>query len=110
MQLGAFSISLAVKDLQISKAFYEKLGFNVIGGDVSQNWLILRSAEHTIGLFEGMFEKNMLKSLDKIINFYVWKNVIRSCSFPDLGQWWAGFVPSWYYILVCTGIIIVHGK
>ena len=60
MELGAFSISLAVKDIEASKAFYEKFGFQVIGGDVSQNWLILRNGEHTIGLFQGMFEKNTL--------------------------------------------------
>ena len=60
MQLGTFSISLAVKDLDASKAFYEKLGFTVFGGDASQNWLILKNGEHTIGLFQGMFEKNTL--------------------------------------------------
>ena len=60
MQLGTFSISLAVKDIEVSKAFYEKLGFSVFGGDASQNWLILKNGDHTIGLFQGMFEKNML--------------------------------------------------
>ena len=60
MELGAFSISLAVKDIQASKAFYEKLGFKVIMGDISQNWLILRNGDHTIGLFQGMFERNTL--------------------------------------------------
>ena len=60
MQLGAFSISLAVKDIEASRAFYTKFGFEVIGGDASQNWLILRNGEHTIGLFQGMFEKNTL--------------------------------------------------
>src|ERR671925_2348453 len=60
MELGAFSISLAVKDIQASKAFYEKLGFKEFGGDISQNWLILKNGEHVIGLFQGMFEKNML--------------------------------------------------
>jgi catechol 2,3-dioxygenase-like lactoylglutathione lyase family enzyme len=60
MELGAFSISLAVKDIKASKAFYEKLGFTVFGGDISQNWLILKNGEHVIGLFQGMFEKNML--------------------------------------------------
>ena len=60
MELGAFSISLAVKDIHASKAFYEKLGFKVFGGDISQNWLILKNREHVIGLFQGMFEKNML--------------------------------------------------
>ena len=60
MELGAFSISLAVKDIEASRIFYGKFGFNVIGGDASQNWLILRNGDHTIGLFQGMFEKNML--------------------------------------------------
>jgi lactoylglutathione lyase len=60
MELGNFSISLAVKDIKASKAFYEKLGFKVFGGDISQNWLILKNGEHVIGLFQGMFEKNML--------------------------------------------------
>ena len=60
MELGAFSISLAVKDIEASKAFYEKLGFQVVMGDISQNWLILRNGEHTIGLFQGMFERNMI--------------------------------------------------
>ncbi len=60
MQLGAFSISLAVKDLAASRAFYEKLGFEVAGGNPSHNWLILRNGAHVIGLFQGMFEKNTL--------------------------------------------------
>ena len=60
MQLGAFSISLAVKDLAASRAFYEKLGFTAVGGDASKNWLVLRNSGHTIGLFQGMFEKNTL--------------------------------------------------
>lgn len=61
MQLGAFSLSLAVKDIAASRAFYEKLGFTVIAGDQSQNWLILRNAEKvTLGLFQGMFERNSL--------------------------------------------------
>ncbi|MFC2167625.1 VOC family protein [Acidobacteriota bacterium] len=60
MELGAFSISIAVKDIKASRDFYEKFGFNVIGGDITQNWLILRNGNHTIGLFQGMFEKNML--------------------------------------------------
>ena len=60
MQLGAFSISLAVKNIEASKAFYEKFGFEVVGGDQSQNWLILRNAGRTIGLFQGMFESNIL--------------------------------------------------
>ena len=60
MELGAFSISLAVKDIQVSKAFYEKLGFKDFGGDITQNWLIMKNGEHVIGLFQGMFEKNLL--------------------------------------------------
>lgn len=60
MQLGAFSISLAVKDIKASKAFYEKLGFKEFGGDISQNWLILKNENHVIGLFQGMFDKNTL--------------------------------------------------
>ena len=60
MRLGNFSVSLAVKDIAASRAFYEKLGFQVIGGDQSQNWLILQNETSTIGLFQGMFEKNAL--------------------------------------------------
>jgi lactoylglutathione lyase len=61
MKLGAFSISLAVKDIHVSNAFYEKLGFSKMGGDIEQKWLILKNADGTIiGLFEGMFEKNMM--------------------------------------------------
>ncbi|MCC6323131.1 MAG: VOC family protein [Phycisphaerales bacterium] len=60
MQLGNFSISLAVKDLAASRAFYEKLGFKPVGGDQSQNWLILQNQTATIGLFQGMFDRNML--------------------------------------------------
>lgn len=59
MELGAFSISLAVKDLATSRAFYQKLGFEQVGGDAKQ-WLILRNGTTTIGLFEGMFEKNLM--------------------------------------------------
>jgi catechol 2,3-dioxygenase-like lactoylglutathione lyase family enzyme len=60
MELGAFSISLAVKDIKASKAFYEKLGFKVFKGDISHDWLILKNGEHAIGLFQGMFERNTL--------------------------------------------------
>ena len=60
MELGAFSVSLAVKDLARSRDFYEKLGFEQIGGDAEQNWLILRNHSHVIGLFQGMFDKNIL--------------------------------------------------
>ena len=58
--LGAFSISLAVKDIAASRAFYEKLGFEQVGGEVAQNWLILRNGDTTIGLFQGMFDRNTL--------------------------------------------------
>ena len=60
MQLGLFSMSLTVKDIHASKAFYEKLGFEVFGGNISQNWLILTNGETIVGLFQGMFDKNML--------------------------------------------------
>ena len=60
MQLGAFSISLAVKDIKASKDFYEKFGFQVFHGDITQNWLILKNDDATIGLFQGMFENNIL--------------------------------------------------
>ena len=60
MELGSFSISLAVADIAASRAFYAKLGFEVVGGDAAQNWLILRNGEHTIGIFHGMFQSNML--------------------------------------------------
>ena len=60
MELGAFSISLAVNDIKASKDFYEKLGFQVFGGDASQNWLIMKNGASVIGLFQGMFDKNML--------------------------------------------------
>lgn len=60
MQLGAFSISLAVKDIAASLAFYQKLGFEIFGGDIAQNWLILKNGDAIIGLFQGMFEKNIL--------------------------------------------------
>jgi len=60
MDLGTFSISLAVKNLEASRSFYEKLGFQVFAGDASQNWLILKNGDHAIGLFQGMFEKNIL--------------------------------------------------
>lgn len=60
MKLGAFSASLAVKDIEASKLFYEKLGFVVFAGNQAQNWLILKNGDHVIGLFQGMFEKNIL--------------------------------------------------
>lgn len=60
MELGAFSVSLAVKDIEASKRFYQKLGFKVFAGNQAQNWLIMRNGTHTIGLFQGMFDKNIL--------------------------------------------------
>lgn len=60
MELGAFSISLAVKDLSASKAFYEQLGFAIMGGDAEQGWLILKNGDHIIGLFQGMFENSII--------------------------------------------------
>ncbi len=60
MDLGNFSISLAVKDLSASRVFYEKLGFASVGGEPAQNWLILRNGDATIGLFQGMFEQNLM--------------------------------------------------
>jgi catechol 2,3-dioxygenase-like lactoylglutathione lyase family enzyme len=60
MELGNFSISLAVKDIDASRAFYEKFGFTVFGGNAAQKWLILKNGDHVIGLFQGMFDRNML--------------------------------------------------
>ena len=60
MKLGAFSVSLNVKDIHQSKAFYESLGFEVFGGDITQNWVIMKNENSIIGLFQGMFEKNIL--------------------------------------------------
>jgi lactoylglutathione lyase len=60
MELGNFSVSLAVKDIEASKLFYEKLGFKVFGGDQSQNWLIMKNGDRNIGLFQGMFQNNVL--------------------------------------------------
>lgn len=60
MKLGAFSVSLNVKDINVSKSFYENLGFEVFGGDITQNWLIMKNENSVIGLFQGMFEKNIL--------------------------------------------------
>jgi catechol 2,3-dioxygenase-like lactoylglutathione lyase family enzyme len=60
MHLGNFSVSLAVKDIAASRAFYEKLGFRAVFGDQAQNWLIMQNETSTIGLFQGMFDKNVL--------------------------------------------------
>lgn len=60
MDLGNFSVSLAVKDIEASRSFYEKFGFKVFMGNAAQKWLIMKNGEHVIGLFQGMFEKNVL--------------------------------------------------
>ena len=60
MKLGAFSVSLAVKNIEVSKAFYEKLGFTAFAGDLSENWIIMKNETSTIGLFQGMFENNIM--------------------------------------------------
>ena len=60
MELGAFSISLTVKNLEASRDFYQKLGFTKFGGNASENWLILKNGDCVIGLFQGMFDRNML--------------------------------------------------
>jgi catechol 2,3-dioxygenase-like lactoylglutathione lyase family enzyme len=60
VELGAFSVSLAVKDIEASRSFYEKLGFTAMGGDPSQGWLILKNGSTVIGLFQGMFDHNIL--------------------------------------------------
>lgn len=60
MQLGAFSVSLSVKDIHASKAFYEKLGFHAFAGNVAQNWVILRNGDVVVGLFQGMFQGNLM--------------------------------------------------
>ena len=60
MQLGSFSLSLAVKNLEASRQFYEKLGFTNFGGDPARHWLILKNGDLVIGLFEGMFQRNAM--------------------------------------------------
>lgn len=60
MKLGAFSISINVKDLKTSNEFYEKLGFKAFGGSMEQNYLIMKNENALIGLFQGMFEGNIL--------------------------------------------------
>ena len=60
MELGNFSVSLAVRDIEASRQFYEKLGFSVFFGEAKQNWLIMKNGAHVVGLFQGMFDKNIL--------------------------------------------------
>lgn len=81
MDLGAFSISLAVKDIAASRAFYEKLGFEVVFGEQEQNWLILRNKDHTIGIFQGMFENNIMT-----FNPGWDKNAVPADSFTDVRE------------------------
>jgi len=81
MELGAFSISLAVKDLEASRSFYEKFGFKAFAGEASQNWLILKNGDHAIGLFQGMFEKNILT-----FNPGWDKNAQKLASFTDVRE------------------------
>jgi lactoylglutathione lyase len=81
MELGAFSISLTVKDLETSRKFYEAFGFRVFGGDAAQNWLILKNGDHIIGLFQGMFEKNMLT-----FNPGWDQDAQKLASFPDIRE------------------------
>lgn len=90
MKLGAFSVSLAVKDIAISKEFYMKLGFEVFGGDESQKWLIMKNGDHVIGLFQDMFEKNCLtfnpgwnQDCDNLENFSDVRDLLKS--FKDQG-------------------------
>ena len=81
MDLGAFSISLAVKDIAASRAFYEKLGFEVVFGEQEQNWLILRNKDHTIGIFQDMFENNIMT-----FNPGWDKNAVPADSFTDVRE------------------------
>ena len=81
MELGAFSISLAVKDLAVSRSFYEKFGFEMFAGDPAQNWVILKNGDHVIGLFQGMFEKNILT-----FNPGWDQNARKLASFPDVRE------------------------
>ena len=60
MDLGAFSVSLSVQDIKASRDFYALLGFDAVGGNIDDNWLIIRNGDHVIGLFQGMFDRNML--------------------------------------------------
>jgi lactoylglutathione lyase len=82
MELGAFSISLAVKDLGTSRDFYEKFGFKAFAGDASQNWLIMNNGGHVIGLFQGMFEKNILT-----FNPGWDSNAQKLATFTDIREW-----------------------
>ena len=87
MKLGAFSVSLAVKDIAASKTFYTNLGFAPAGGDETQGWLILRNGDTVIGLFQGMFDKNMMtfnpgwsQSADNLDSFTDIRNLQKQLS------------------------------
>ena len=96
MELGSFSVSLAVKDIEESKLFYEKLGFSVFGGDQSQNWLILKNGAHVIGLFQGMFDKNILtfnpgwnsdaQQLDKFTDVREIQRQLKACDVEIISE------------------------
>ena len=96
MNLGAFSVSLAVKDIEASRAFYEKLGFTTFGGNAAQNWLILKNGEHIIGLFQGMFEKNILtfnpgwnsdaQNVDPFTDVRVWQRQLKDAGLELLEE------------------------
>jgi len=96
LKLGAFSISLAVKDIQISKEFYENLGFTTMGGDINQNWLILKNGNSIIGLFQGMFDKNIItfnpgwdenaQNIDKFDDVRTIQNHLKNCGIKLTGE------------------------
>ncbi len=96
LKLGAFSISLAVKDIQISKEFYENLGFITIGGDINQKWLILKNGNSLIGLFQEMFDKNIItfnpgwdenaQNIDKFDDIRVIQNHLKQCGIKLTGE------------------------
>lgn len=93
MNLGTFSVRLAVKNLEKSRKFYEKLGFKIFAGDAAQNWLILKNGDHAIGLFQGMFDKNILtfnpgwdSNAQKIDNFTDVRDLQRQLT-PCLISW-----------------------
>ena len=92
MKLGAFSISLAVKDIHKSKAFYENLGFAYKGGNIDQNWVVLKNENAVIGLFQGMFEGNIItfnpgwdsnaKNLEDFDDVRAIQNHLKKCGIP----------------------------
>ncbi len=84
MKLGAFTISLNVKDINVSKEFYENLGFKVFAGEIEKNYLIMKNENSLIGLFQGMFENNILTF-----------NLVLGHGLPPLGV-----VPGVFVVLV----------